>query len=75
MKIRTPSKRLWCAAFCVFLATISAINHSEAQSKKVRVAIPGYTIAVLSFLAAKMNGYYHGRGLRRGADCDAGAYG
>ena len=63
MKIRTPFKGLWCAALWVFLAAISAIDHSEAQSKKVRVAIPGYTIAVLSFLAAKMNGYYTAEGL------------
>ncbi|HEX2928168.1 MAG TPA: ABC transporter substrate-binding protein, partial [Candidatus Binatia bacterium] len=35
----------------------------EAQTKKVRVAVPGYTIAVLSFLAAKMNGYYSSEGL------------
>jgi NitT/TauT family transport system substrate-binding protein len=58
-----PSKRLWCAALCVFVAAASAIDFSEAQSKKVRVAIPGYTIAVLSFLAAKMNGYYTAEGL------------
>ena len=36
---------------------------ADAQSKKVRVAVPGYTIAVLSFLAAKMNGYYAAEGL------------
>ena len=42
---------------------MSVIDHSEAQSKKVRVAIPGYTIAVMSFLAAKMNGYYTTEGL------------
>ncbi len=35
----------------------------EAQTRKVRVAVPGYTIAVVSFLAAKMNGYYTGEGL------------
>ena len=35
----------------------------EAQTKKIRVAVPGYTIAVLSFLAAKMNGYYAAEGL------------
>ncbi len=35
----------------------------EAQSKKVRVALPGYTIAALSFLAAKMNNYYVAEGL------------
>lgn len=32
--------------------------NTAAQATKVRVAVPGYTIAVLSFLAAKMNGYY-----------------
>ncbi len=36
---------------------------AEAQTRKVRVAVPGYTIAVVSFLAAKMNGYYTGEGL------------
>ena len=36
---------------------------ADAQLKKVRVAVPGYTIAVLSFLAAKMNGYYTAEGL------------
>jgi sulfonate transport system substrate-binding protein len=35
----------------------------DAQTRKVRVAVPGYTIAVLSFLAAKMNGYYTSEGL------------
>ena len=45
------------------MATISLVDHSEAQTKKVRVAIPGYTIAVLSFLAAKLNGYYTAEGL------------
>lgn len=53
-----PSRRLACAVLSVFVATISLVDHSEAQTKKVRVAIPGYTIAVLSFLAAKINGYY-----------------
>jgi NitT/TauT family transport system substrate-binding protein len=63
MKIRTQFKGPWCSALLVFLAAISAIDPSEAQSKKVRIAIPGYTIAVLSFLAAKMNGYYTAEGL------------
>ena len=58
-----PSKRPWSAALCVLVATISLVDHSEAQTKKVRVAIPGYTIAVLSFLAAKLNGYYTAEGL------------
>ncbi|MET0643172.1 MAG: ABC transporter substrate-binding protein [Candidatus Binatia bacterium] len=47
----------------VFVAILSVVNYSEAQSKKVRVAIPGYTIAVLSFLAAKTSGYYTAEGL------------
>jgi len=58
-----PSMRLLFAALSVFLATLSLVDHSEAQTKKVRVAIPGYTIAVLSFLAAKLNGYYTAEGL------------
>jgi NitT/TauT family transport system substrate-binding protein len=51
------------AALSALLAIVSLVNQSEAQSKKVRVAIPGYTIAVLSFLAAKTNGYYAAEGL------------
>lgn len=50
-------------ALSVFVAILSVVNYSEAQSKKVRVAIPGYTIAVLSFLAAKTSGYYTAEGL------------
>jgi NitT/TauT family transport system substrate-binding protein len=46
---------------CLFVAVLATVV--EAQTKKVRVAVPGYTIAVLSFLAAKMNGYYAGEGL------------
>jgi ABC-type nitrate/sulfonate/bicarbonate transport system substrate-binding protein len=34
------------------------IPRVEAQSRKVRVAMPGYTIAGISFLTAKLNGYY-----------------
>src|SRR5262245_44636876 len=51
------------AALSALLAIASLVNQSEAQSKKVHVAIPGYTIAVLSFLAAKTNGYYAAEGL------------
>ena len=46
--------------FAWFAVLPSAAN---AQFKKVRVAVPGYTIAILSFLAAKMNGYYTAEGL------------
>jgi NitT/TauT family transport system substrate-binding protein len=47
---------------CLLVAVVMA-SAVEAQTKKIRVAVPGYTIAVLSFLAAKMNGYYTGEGL------------
>jgi NitT/TauT family transport system substrate-binding protein len=57
-----PSTRLF-VALSVFVAILSVVNYSEAQSKKVRVAILGYTIAVLSFLAAKTSGYYTAEGL------------
>jgi NitT/TauT family transport system substrate-binding protein len=51
--------------FLVFLlcSLFVAPSAADAQLKKVRVAVPGYTIAVLSFLAAKMNGYYTAEGL------------
>ncbi len=58
-----PSAKLSFAALAVFLVILFLAQHSEAQTKKVRIAIPGYTIAVLSFLAAKTNGYYVAEGL------------
>ena len=48
---------------CCFLAFLAGQVPTQAQTKKVRVAVPGYTIAVLSFLAAKTNGYYTSEGL------------
>lgn len=36
---------------------------SHAQMRKVRVAMPGYTIAGISFLTARSNGYYAAEGL------------
>ena len=52
------------AAFICCLLVVPAMTTAvQAQTKKVRVAVPGYTIAVLSFLAAKMNGYYMSEGL------------
>ncbi|HEX2227252.1 MAG TPA: ABC transporter substrate-binding protein [Candidatus Binatia bacterium] len=48
---------------CCFLAFLAGQLPTQAQTKKVRVAVPGYTIAVLSFLAAKTNGYYTSEGL------------
>ena len=50
-------------SICCFLFLLARTTAVEAQTKKVRVAVPGYTIAVLSFLAAKMNGYYTAEGL------------
>jgi NitT/TauT family transport system substrate-binding protein len=58
-----PSAKLLFAALAVFLAILFVAQRSEAQTKKVRIAIPGYTIAVLSFLAARTNGYYAAEGL------------
>ena len=45
------------------LFALFACGASEAQTRKVRVAMPGYTIAGLSFLTAKINGYYASEGL------------
>ena len=42
---------------------LSLSSSAGAQSRKVRVAMPGYTIAGLSFLTAKLNGYYGAEGL------------
>lgn len=44
------------------LVLLSSVDLS-AQSRKVRVAMPGYTIAGISFLTAKVNGYYAAEGL------------
>ena len=45
------------------LFALFVFGASEAQTRKVRVAMPGYTIAGLSFLTAKINGYYASEGL------------
>jgi len=47
----------------IVLWRLAATVDGEAQNRKVRVAMPGYTIAGLSFLTAKLNGYYAGEGL------------
>lgn len=51
----------------IFLGVAIAIGCGAAdlgaQSRKVRVAMPGYTIAGISFLTAKLNGYYGAEGL------------
>jgi len=44
------------------LVLLSSVDLS-AQARKVRVAMPGYTIAGISFLTAKLNGYYAAEGL------------
>ncbi|HEY7555867.1 MAG TPA: ABC transporter substrate-binding protein [Candidatus Binatia bacterium] len=48
---------------CCFLIMTAITAPAQAQGKKVRVALPGYTIAALSFLAAKVNNYYAAEGL------------
>ena len=48
---------------CGLVLVAAFTNPGVAQTKKVRIAIPGYTIAMVSLLAAKMNGYYVGEGL------------
>src|SRR5215510_6257393 len=48
---------------CGLVLVAAFTSSGAAQTKKVRVAIPGYTIAMVSLLAAKMNGYYAGEGL------------
>jgi NitT/TauT family transport system substrate-binding protein len=47
----------------ILLCRLAATVDGDAQTRKVRVAMPGYTIAGLSFLTAKLNGYYAGEGL------------
>src|SRR5215467_9098265 len=48
---------------CGLILAAALTSNGAAQTKKVRVAIPGYTIAMVSLLAAKLNGYYAGEGL------------
>jgi NitT/TauT family transport system substrate-binding protein len=57
--VTTIFRSILCSA--VFLSL--GIPVADAESRKVRVAMPGYTIAGLSFLTAKLNGYYAGEGL------------
>lgn len=59
---RFGKQRIAILLFC-FPLMLAMAAPANAQTKKVRVAVPGYTIAVLSFLAAKMNGYYTAEGL------------
>src|SRR4029077_2128966 len=48
---------------CGLVLVAAFTSNGAAQNKKVRIAIPGYTIAMVSLLAAKMNGYYVAEGL------------
>ena len=47
------------------LLTLGFLSHgySIAQNKKVRVALPGYTITSTPFLTSQLNGYYTQEGL------------
>ncbi len=47
----------------VVIALLIGTVELGAQGRKVRVAMPGYTIAGISFLTAKLNGYYAAEGL------------
>lgn len=53
-------RRIVLSGVLIALATPST---GYAQSRKVRVAMPGHTIAGLSFFTAKLNGYYGNEGL------------
>jgi len=50
-------------AACLFFVATLFIGGAQAQVKKIRVATPGYTVSMLPFFAAKMNGYYTAEGL------------
>ena len=56
-------RHLGVLVLSVLLSVVLAPVQSYAQAKKVRVALPGYTIAALSFLIAKSNNYYSAEGL------------
>jgi NitT/TauT family transport system substrate-binding protein len=56
-------KRIVRTIYYAILVALFAVGGSDAQTRKVRVAMPGYTIAGLSFLTAKLNGYYASEGL------------
>jgi|RhiMetdeSRZDD1v2_1073273.scaffolds.fasta_scaffold194149_1 ABC-type nitrate/sulfonate/bicarbonate transport system substrate-binding protein len=56
-------KKLLISVACLVFAAAIFTGRGEAQLKKVRMAVPGYTISMISFFAAKMNGYYAAEGL------------
>lgn len=51
------------SAACLFFVATLFISGAQAQVKKIRVATPGYTVSMLPFFAAKLNGYYAAEGL------------
>ncbi|MGH7782503.1 MAG: ABC transporter substrate-binding protein [Candidatus Binatia bacterium] len=48
---------------CLMFLAVNLGSISAAQTTKIRVAVPGYTIAIAPFLTAKLNGYYADEGL------------
>jgi NitT/TauT family transport system substrate-binding protein len=60
---RTHMVRIRHFLFSLTLCLCMSLTVANAQIRKVRVAMPGYTIAGISFLTAKLNGYYAGEGL------------
>jgi ABC-type nitrate/sulfonate/bicarbonate transport system substrate-binding protein len=56
-------KQLPIGMACLLFTAAIFPSRAEAQLKKVRMAVPGYTISMISFFAAKMNGYYAAEGL------------
>jgi ABC-type nitrate/sulfonate/bicarbonate transport system substrate-binding protein len=59
----TTRKRFTAICLAILVGALFAPLYANAQGKKVRVALPGYTIAALSFLVAKTNGYYSAEGM------------
>jgi NitT/TauT family transport system substrate-binding protein len=56
-------KPLPAALACFLFVAAILTSRAEAQLKKIRMAVPGYTISMISFFAARMNGYYAAEGL------------
>jgi ABC-type nitrate/sulfonate/bicarbonate transport system substrate-binding protein len=55
-------KRLYWLGMFIVAASILPCG-ARAQLRKVRVATPGYTVSMISFFAAKAQGYYAAEGL------------
>jgi NitT/TauT family transport system substrate-binding protein len=63
MPFRHILKTLPLPVACLLFTAAIFTSRAEAQLKKTRMAVPGYTISMISFFAAKMNGYYAAEGL------------